>query len=109
MSKMPAAIAIKLREIQCDEIPVPFPTKDKVLVKTKLASICGSDLHRVMMGALMEHQLPCPHGYPGHEGVGQVVESFSKGIPEGTYVLTFPNTATCEGFNEFQRISMNLN
>ena len=101
---MKSARLVEIGRMECEEIEMGPLERGQVRVKTEMASICGSDLHRVMMGALMEHQLPCPHGYPGHEGVGQVVESSSEGIPEGTHVLTFPNTTTCEGFNEYQRI-----
>ena len=101
MNKMKSARLVEIGRMECEEIEMGPLERGQVRVKTEMASICGSDLHRVMMGALMEHQLPCPHGYPGHEGVGQVVESFSQTIPEGTHVLTFPNTTKCEGFNEY--------
>ncbi len=50
MPTMPAAIATGLKQIRCDEVPIPEPTPGMVLVKTRLASICGSDLHIVYMG-----------------------------------------------------------
>ncbi len=101
MSKMPAAIATKLREIQCDEIPVPFPTKDKVLVKTKLASICGSDLHITHMGWNVT-EFPLPHGYPGHEGIGLVVDGGETDFFEGDLVLTVPNIWLSRCFAGYQ-------
>ena len=104
MSKMRSARLVEIGRMECDEIEMGPLQPGKVRVQTEMASICGSDLHRVKMGALMEYELPCPHGYPGHEGIGQVVESHSEHLPEGTHVLTFPNTTTCEGFNEYQRI-----
>ena len=104
MSKMRSARLVEIGRMECDEIEMGPLQPGKVRVQTEMASICGSDLHRVKMGALMEYELPCPHGYPGHEGIGQVVESQSEHLPEGTHVLTFPNTTTCEGFNEYQRI-----
>ena len=104
MSKMRAARLVEIGRMDCEEIEMGPLEPGNVRVQTEMASICGSDLHRVMMGALMDHELPCPHGYPGHEGIGLVVESQSEQLQEGTYVLTFPNTARCEGFNEYQRI-----
>ena len=50
MPTMPAALATGLKQLQCDEIPVPDPEPGRVLVKTNLASICGSDLHICYMG-----------------------------------------------------------
>ena len=41
MATMPAALATGLTKIQCDEIPIPDMESGKVLVKSKLSSICG--------------------------------------------------------------------
>ena len=101
---MRAARLVEIGRMDCEEIEMGPLEPGNVRVQTEMASICGSDLHRVMMGALMDHKLPCPHGYPGHEGIGLVVESQSEQLQEGTHVLTFPNTTRCEGFNEYQRI-----
>ena len=101
---MRTARLVEIGRMEFEEIEMEPLISGKVRVKTEMASICGSDLHRVKMGALMEYDLPCPHGYPGHEGIGMVVESHSEQLPEGTHVLTFPNTMKSEGFNEYQRI-----
>ena len=75
---MKTARLIEIGQMEFEEIEMlPLP-QNCVRVKTEMASICGSDLHRIKMGALMDHKLPCPHGYPGHEGIGLVVESNSK-------------------------------
>ena len=73
MTKMPAAIATGLGEWICEEISIPPIERGKVLVKTNLASICGRDLHISYMGWNVS-EFPLPHGYPGHEGIGEVVE-----------------------------------
>ena len=104
MDKMRTARLVEIGRMECEEIEIPPPQKGQVMIRSEMASICGSDLHRVMMGALMEHQLPCPHGYPGHEGIGMVVESHAEGISEGTHVLVFPNPTVGECFSEFQRV-----
>ena len=101
---MRTARLVEIGRMECEEIEIPPPQKGQVMIRSEMASICGSDLHRVMMGALMEHQLPCPHGYPGHEGIGMVVESHAEGISEGTHVLVFPNPTIGECFSEFQRV-----
>ena len=97
MSKIRSARLVEIGRMECEEIDMGSLQPGKVRVQTEMASICGSDLHRVKMGALMEYELPCPHGYPGHEGIGQVVESHSEHLPEGTHVLTFPTTTTVSG------------
>ena len=90
MSTMLAAQATSLTNIRCDEIPTPDPVPGMVLVKTRLASICGSDLHIVYMG-WNAYEFPLPHGYPGHEGVGEVVDGGGTGFEPGDIVLTAPN------------------
>lgn len=95
---------VGIGSMRCDEIDVP-PLDDRdVMVRSEFASICGSDLHMVMMGAGLVHPVPCPHGFPGHEGVGQVVESRTDALAEGTWVLTFPNPPRGECFNDYQRL-----
>jgi L-iditol 2-dehydrogenase len=69
-----------------------------------MCSICGSDLHVVMMGTGIDHPLPCPHGYPGHEGIGIVVQSRSPKLAEGIRDLTCPNPYNGQCFQAYQRI-----
>jgi len=104
MEKMRATRMVEVGRMECEEIEIPPLAEGQVRVKSEMASICGSDLHVVMMGVGMGHPSPCPHGYPGHEGIGRVVESKSEQLPEGTHVLTFPNPPVGECFNEYQRI-----
>ena len=59
--------------IECVETPEPEPKPGQVLVKTVRASPCGSDLHHVFL-PLQGDRFPCAHGYPGHEGAGDVEE-----------------------------------
>ena len=103
MPTMPAALATGLRQIRCDEIPVPEPTPGMVLVKTRLASICGSDLHIVYMG-WNAHEFPLPHGYPGHEGVGEVVDGGGTEFVPGDLVLTVPNIWESKVFAGYQLV-----
>ena len=103
MPTMPAALATNLTQIRCDDIPVPEPQPGKVLVKTHLASICGSDLHIVYMG-WNAHEFPLPHGYPGHEGLGEVVDGGGTGFQPGELVLTAPNIWSSRTFAEYQLI-----
>ncbi|MDP6422607.1 MAG: zinc-binding dehydrogenase [SAR202 cluster bacterium] len=103
MTTMPAVLATALKQIRCEEIPIPDPEPGKVLVKTTLASICGSDLHIVYMGWNV-HEFPLPHGYPGHEGVGEVVDGGGTGFEPGELVLTAPNIWGSKCFAGYQLI-----
>ena len=103
MTTMPAALATGLKQIRCDEIPVPEPAPGMVLVKTRLASICGSDLHIVYMG-WNAYEFPLPYGYPGHEGVGEVVDGGGTEFVPGDLVLTVPNIWESKVFAGYQLV-----
>ena len=103
MPTMPAALATDLQHIRCDLVPVPDPEPGKVLVRTRLASICGSDLHIVYMGWNV-HEFPLPHGYPGHEGLGEVVDGGGTDFAPGDLVLTAPNIWNSRTFAGYQLI-----
>lgn len=103
LTTMPAALATGLKTIVCDEVPVPALGPDQVLVRTSLASICGSDLHIVYMG-WNAREFPLPHGYPGHEGVGEVVDPGDSDFRPGDRVLTAPNIWSSRVFAGYQVI-----
>lgn len=97
-------------DIRCVDAPMPEPGEGQVLVKTHTASICGSDLHVVCHGVAMP-PLPCEHGYPGHEAIGEIVESVPGGggnaggsLPVGTDVLCFPPASIATGFADYQAL-----
>ena len=101
---MLAAHAIDLEKIRCEEILTPKPKPGEVLVKTKLASICGSDLHIVNMG-WNAHKFPLDYGYPGHEGVGEVVDGSNTKFLPGDKVLTVPNIFQSKTFAGYQLVN----
>ena len=103
MPKMPAAVATALKEVRCEEISIPEPAPGMVLVRSKLASICGSDLHVVYMGWNV-HEFPLPHGYPGHEAVGEVVDGGNTEFSPGELVLTVPHFWSAKAFAGYQLI-----
>ena len=103
MTMMPAAVATDLRRLRCDDVPIPAMEPGHALVRTSLASICGSDLHIVYMG-WNAHEFPLPHGYPGHEGVGVVVDPGDTAFEEGDLVLTAPNIWKSKVFAGYQMI-----
>ena len=103
MNEMPAALSTGLGEWRCDTIDIPQMEPGKVLIKTNLASICGSDLHITYMGWNV-HEFPLPHGYPGHEGIGQVIDPGETSFKEGELVLTVPNIWQSKCFAGYQLI-----
>jgi len=98
---MRAAIAVERGVVRCDEVEIPRSSVGEVLVRTKAASICGSDLHMVNTGWAM-HAFPAMAGHPGHEAVGEVVESRSDSFSEGDIVLTTPHIWNSRCFADFQ-------
>jgi L-iditol 2-dehydrogenase len=85
------------------EAPVEPLRNGDLLVQSRFASICGSDLHVVNHGVETDPELWVP-GYPGHEGVGQVVESRAAGFAPGDQVLLVPPMAEARCFAERQRV-----
>ncbi|MCH8061320.1 MAG: zinc-binding dehydrogenase [Chloroflexi bacterium] len=103
MATMLAAQAIGLKQLRCDELPIPDMEPGMTLVKTRLASLCGSDLHIVYMG-WNAYEFPLPHGYPGHEGVGEVIDPGDSDFSPGDLVLTVPNIWSSKTFATHQLI-----
>ena len=79
----------------------PEVSVGQVLVQMQYASICGSDVHIVCDGFHNPESLGKP-GYPGHEGVGVVVESRSARFEVGALVLTVPQGNVGGCFAQFQ-------
>lgn len=98
---MKAARWVGTGSVVCEDVPAPSPADGEVLVRTAYASICGSDLHHVFLNAPPE---PAAAGYPGHESVGEVVQSRCPGFEPGDCVLTvpFPDAGRC--LAEFQAL-----
>jgi L-iditol 2-dehydrogenase len=98
---MKAARWIGVGRVVCEDVPVPPVADGELLVRTAYASICGSDLHVVFLDAPPE---PGPAGYPGHESVGEVVESRCPGFAPGDCVLTVPHAVAGRCLAEFQAL-----
>lgn len=88
-------------QLTVEDVPLPILGQSSVLVRTTLASICGSDLHTVS-GDSRGDTFPCPPGYPGHEAVGEVLESSSASFSPGDSVLVVPEPDGSAAFAEFQ-------
>ena len=94
-------------DVRLTEVPVPTPTDGQVLVKMELASICGSDLHIVDYGWLVE-EYPLRPGYPGHEGIGTIVEANGTDLKNGDRVLVTPAIWGSLCFAEYQALGTNF-
>lgn len=87
---MRAATLVRPGRVEVRDFPTPTArATGEVVVAMERASICGSDVHAVYDGFHTDAFLGRP-GYPGHEGVGTVVESRSADFVEGRRVLTVP-------------------
>jgi len=98
---MKAARWVGLGRVVCEDVPVPPVAEGQVLVRTAYASICGSDLHSVYGETPQQAQEP---GHPGHESVGEVVESRCPGFAPGDLVLTVPHAIDGRCLAEYQAI-----
>jgi L-iditol 2-dehydrogenase len=96
-----AARWVDVGRVVCDEAPVPAVADGQLLVRTAYASICGSDLHSVFLNVPPQ---PSAAGHPGHESVGEVVESRCRGFEPGDRVLTVPHAAAGRCLAEFQSL-----
>ncbi|MFB0618930.1 zinc-binding dehydrogenase [Streptomyces sp. AGS-58] len=105
-----AAVLVEPGRLEVADVAFRELSEDEVLVRNTVAAICGSDVHRVRAESpffrdMRDHPYPCPAGYPGHEGVGQVVESRSARFAPGDLVLTVPNHAYMASFARYQTIA----
>ena len=98
---MRAAVAVEKGVVRCEEVEIPHPSAGEVLVRTRAASICGSDLHMVNTGWAM-HAFPAMAGHPGHEAVGEVIKSLSGKFAVGDIVLTAPHIWNSRCFADYQ-------
>jgi L-iditol 2-dehydrogenase len=96
-----AARWVDMGRVVCEDAPVPSVADGEVLIRTAYASICGSDLHSVFLIAPSQ---PAAPGAPGHESVGEVVESRCPGFEPGDYVLTVPFAVDGRCLAEFQAV-----
>jgi len=94
MNTMLAARLIKAGlPLSIDEVPVPEPAPDEVLVKVGACGLCGTDLHLAVAGDIPVERTPITLG---HEGAGTVAALGRdvRGLREGDRVVLFP-AASC--------------
>jgi len=104
---MLAMQTLKQGDVRLTEVPIPSPTDGQALVKMELASICGSDLHIVDYGWLVE-EYPLRPGYPGHEGIGTVIDANGTELSNGDRVLVTPAIWDSLSFAECQALGTNF-
>lgn len=100
---MRAGRLVELGRVEFEEVPVEAPQPGELLVASRFASICGSDLHGVQYGVELPPP-PWPPGYPGHEGIGHVLETTVDGFAEGDLVLAVPSAVIGRCMAEYQRL-----
>ena len=101
LKKMKAARWVDKGRVVCEEVPLPSAADGEILLRTAYTSICGSDLHSVLLTAPPR---PGIAGHPGHESVGEVVESRCPGFEPGDRVLTVPHFADGRCMAEYQAL-----
>ena len=112
---MRAAQVIGVGDIRCvSDVPLPEPADDEALVKTSMASICGSDLHMAGMGWQIP-EFPATPGHPGHEAVGVIVDPprrypddcWGDVVESGDLVLAVPHIWDSLCFAEYMKVQVN--
>ena len=112
---MRAAQVIGVGDIRCvSDVPMPEPADDEALVRTAMASICGSDLHMAGMGWQIP-EFPADPGHPGHEAVGVIVDPprrypedcWGDVVEPGDLVLLVPHIWDSLCFAEYMKVQAN--
>jgi len=83
MAEQLVCVKTDTRKVEMQKLPVPTPGPGQALIKTRLSTICGSDIHIV-------DELPIPAGTPmGHEAVGEVFDAGEgvSGFKQGDRVV----------------------
>ncbi|MGB8805101.1 MAG: alcohol dehydrogenase catalytic domain-containing protein, partial [Chthoniobacterales bacterium] len=86
---MPAIVKAKAEPgLWLEQVPVPEVGSDDVLIRTKKASICGTDVHIYNWDAWAQKTIPVPMTI-GHEFVGEIAATGSnvRGFAEGDLVV----------------------
>ena len=104
MDKMRAGRLVEAGKMVCEAVPLFEPEEGQVVVKNHMAAICGSDLHQVFMEPLGKPTYPAEPGWPGHEGVGEVIESRYEHLKVGDMVLTVPGYGFQRCFADIQTL-----
>ncbi|MGQ9622849.1 MAG: NAD(P)-dependent alcohol dehydrogenase [Candidatus Caldatribacteriaceae bacterium] len=77
---MKAAVMKDIRRIEIEELPIPVPRENEVLIRIRSVGICGSDVHYFVEGRIGDFVVHPPF-ILGHECSGEVVE-IGKGVKD---------------------------
>ncbi len=94
---MKAAIITRPFNIEIMDVKKPEIEEGQILIRSKVVSICGSDMPHFLNERPMQY--PLLPGVPGHECIGVVAQTRCKTYKEGDEVLSIPNED--KGFAEF--------
>ena len=88
---MRAAVIHGLQDIRLEDVPLPKPREDEVVVRILVNGLCGSDIHFFEQGKLGPFVVDRPY-IPGHEASGVVVRAATgvSGPAVGTRVTIEP-------------------
>jgi len=100
---MRALLLTAPNELRLQDVPVPVPLADEILLRVRACGICGSDVH----GLDGRTRRRIPPLIMGHEAAGAVAGSGHPDWPAGTPV-TFDSTAFCGGCWHCRRGEVNL-
>ncbi|WP_457571955.1 zinc-dependent alcohol dehydrogenase [Desulfovulcanus sp.] len=78
MHKMKAWRYYGRRDLRLEEVPIPVPEDDEVLIKVTRCGICQTDLDEFMAGPKLFNKVPF---IPGHEFGGKIVD-VGKNVPK---------------------------
>jgi len=74
---MHAGVLYSPRDLRFEEVPIPQPGPDEVLVKITTNGLCGSDIHFYKEGRLGPFVVDRPY-IPGHEACGVIVREAER-------------------------------
>lgn len=91
MGTMKAARLYQAKDLRYEDVDIPEPRPDEVLVRIRANGLCGSDIHFFEDGKLGPYKVTEPY-IPGHEASGIVVQAAADGTgpAEGTRVSIEP-------------------
>jgi L-iditol 2-dehydrogenase len=87
---MRALVLTAPNELRLEDVPMPVPRSDEILLRVRACGICGSDVH----GLDGRTRRRIPPLIMGHEAAGEVASHGLTDWPAGTPV-TFDSTAWC--------------
>jgi L-iditol 2-dehydrogenase len=85
---MKAYVLHGINDLQYEDVPIPEPAADEVLVRVCAAGICGSDIPRIYQTGAHRHPLIPGHEFSGEvEAVGAQVDASWLHKPVGIFPL----------------------